>query len=347
MNSSGNSQPVIGVHVLTEFVYCARAGIVAYRQNKEDTGEEAPRLDYLPDFDVVAMNDSLQQIKANIHRAWAVLPLVVAGLAVVVFFVDWMLGLVLCAALLFPLRWFLHQCWLATKLDRKLRHARTAPSAEPQLPIFRTEPVNWWSLMQAGFVAVEYEDAHYDNTLQVCGKPWRVLQKGSLRIPVFRKRHGDSELRLQHFIRMTAYCHLMQVCELADSPYGIVLFGDGYDGLAVPVLDEYRRQFEQALETSRNILQPFEARGMMPPWPNPTACRKCPWGLPVKLQEADVARIHARIHARTVRDVHAVRSPRDRCHYRCPCGETFGWAPPHQNAVRLQLPGNQDVISNF
>ena len=56
--------PQIGVHVLTEFVFCPRAGVVAFEQERDDSGQDIdtpPRLDFLPDFSVRLIEDTLQK----------------------------------------------------------------------------------------------------------------------------------------------------------------------------------------------------------------------------------------------------------------------------------------------
>ena len=68
-----DTTPWIGVHVLTEFIFCPRAGVIAFEQKRIDSGEEidgAPRLDYLPDFEIELIEAALQKTWSGI---WALL----------------------------------------------------------------------------------------------------------------------------------------------------------------------------------------------------------------------------------------------------------------------------------
>ena len=67
-----DATPWIGVHVLTEFIFCPRAGLIAFEQQRIDPGEEidgAPRLDYLPDFEIELIEAALQKTWSGIRGA--------------------------------------------------------------------------------------------------------------------------------------------------------------------------------------------------------------------------------------------------------------------------------------
>ena len=320
-------QAWFGVHELTEFVFCPRAGLQCRRESLGDTGQELdrlPRLDYLPDFDVVEIRATLNELAQQMETF--VIGTIIGGfcLFLVAAFINWIPAATIAAGYVFPLRWYLQQWNICRQLEQRLRDARSQPADEPPLPLTQQVRVNWWSLLKAGMTPVEYEEGHRDPTLCLSGRPWRVLQRGSLRIPVFRKRSGPPELHPQHFIRMTAYCHLVAECELAEVPYAIVLFGDDFDGIAIPNRPQDGQPFRDALQSARDVLLEFETQCKPPPLPEPTsACRNCHWGLPRRCDGEQNSTFQTK--------------GRDEVLYHSPCGDLFGWVPPTERARQLGL----------
>lgn len=329
--------PTIGVHVLSEFVYCPRAGLIAYEDGFDDTGEEHDRpqkLDYLPDFSIPEIHDALQ-------RAWnslwsSVFWLMLAGLLISYvrsqsgFQVALTASIVLFPFLLFPAGKRVRDI---VDLYCRLRIANIAAPSEPDATRMEVQNVSWWSLLKSGFDPVEYADAHSDMDWKLAGNPWRVLVKGSLRIPVFRKRFGEPELFPQHFVRMAAYCHLIESCEGAESPYGIVLFGDGADGVTVPNTVLNGEKLKDHLKQARRILKSAERDQIVPDRPRRSGpCQNCPLGRP---------QIHR--HNWTVTQLNGQRVPpflttgKDGEAYHSECGDRFGWVPPHNEARMNKL----------
>ena len=320
--------PWIGVHVLSEFMFCPRAGIIAFEESPDDTGQEldrAPRLDYLPDFEVALIEQGLRDAWDRISTValWSF----AGGLLIVggSFFV-W-LGL---AFLLLPGGWYASQSLLRDfaavwELHRRLATAERAVAAEPDPSSEELQAVNWWNLLKAGFTPVEYEEAHADPELRVAGRPWRVLHKGSLRIPVFRKRRGEAELYPQHFARMAAYCHVLAAAEGGESPYGIVLFGDGYDGATVPDTSQHRETFFHALRKARRHLKALAVRKWTPEPPPATYCRGCPCGKPRRYVPG-----YSEAVLSGVRISASPRRGNNGKLYHSTCGDRFDWAPPHE-----------------
>ena len=257
-------QPWITARVVAATEFCPRAGIIAYEDKQGDIGEEhdsGPRLDYLPDFSLEMLAASLQATVNSIWLGltWAPPVLLVVGIAGYVS--NSTILLVLIPVAYFGGRWLIQKLRNVAELSRRLRAAQDAVPSEPSAESTELQPVNWWSLLKAGFSSVEYEDAHEDPALRFSGKPWRVLHKGSLRIPVFRKRAGKPELHQQQLARMAAYCHLIVQAEGSHSPYGIVLFDDGYDGVTVPFTRENRELFQRTLRRARELFAAIAANG--------------------------------------------------------------------------------------
>lgn len=328
--------PWIGVHVLTEFIFCPRAGLIAFEEKRADPGEDldrAPRLDYLPDFEVQLIEAALQKTWNGIWNllTWtspAVLLVWAAGLLV-----DRRLWLIFVPLGVWLFPHLARKFGNVLELSRRLRAARKAAPREPDPESTEVQAVNWWSVLKCDFTPVEYEDPHEDAAWNFAGKPWRVLHKGSLRIPVFRKRLGKEQLYPQHFARMAAYCHLIETAEGGTAPYGIVLFGNGYEGLTIPNTQENRWAFQKALLSTRRLIEAAQTERHVPDVPRQgRVCHKCDRGWP-------------RVYRKGVTD-----SVLDECllpafctrgkdlrRYHSTCGDRFRWVPAHDRAKEKGL----------
>jgi hypothetical protein len=60
-----SNTPWVSAYVLSQTLFCHRAGLIAHELARDDDGEEeqssAPRLDWEPDYDEVEVNQALQQ----------------------------------------------------------------------------------------------------------------------------------------------------------------------------------------------------------------------------------------------------------------------------------------------
>lgn len=329
--AAGDATPWIGVHVLAEFVFCPRAGLIALEEKRVDLGEDlerAPRLDYLPEFEVEMIEAELQRVWSGIwlHLTWT-LPVVLAlGIAGFLFDLRLWLIIILLGSWIFQrLR---HRFGQVVVLSRRLRAANEAVPNQPGPDSSEQQPVNWWSLLKAGFTSVEYEDPHEDAGRRIVGRPIRVLHYDSLRIPVFRKRSGKESMGPQHAARMAAYCHLVETAEGGSAPYGIILFGSGYDGVTILNTDENREAFENALLRVRRMMEAVPIEGAPPEVPpRMTGCTGCHLGRP---------RVYRKGITDTVLDGRRLPPYRtrgkDRRLYHSKCGDRFRWVPPHERA---------------
>ena len=85
------NDPMIGVHTLTEFIFCPRAGLFQYEQQMEDDEEiieQTPNLEYMPLYDLRAIELQLQK---RFKKFWTLLKLLtgVVGLMGVLYFTSW------------------------------------------------------------------------------------------------------------------------------------------------------------------------------------------------------------------------------------------------------------------
>lgn len=335
-NPSPNpSQPftsLIGVHVVAEFVFCPRAAVNAWENVPADEGAETwrrtPRIDFLPDFDARKIEETIAARFSSLRRllTWSgtVLAILVvlsrlftsrlptaAGFTLLAFTVVRCLGLIRDIAV----------------LALRLRAMKQSPVCEPDPKLPKMQAANWWSLLKAGFCSYEYDAPFCHQSLGLAGAPWRVLHRGSLRIPVFRKIRGEAKLGHQHFLRMAAYCRLVTESEGGEAPYSVVLFGRGYDGVTVPNLDRYQKELPRTVEDLRAMLQLVASRRMVPDVPVGNPCRGCHWGRPEKSSHGTIA---------NVRRIKWTRGKNGRL-YRSDCGDRFDWVPGHELADRLGL----------
>ena len=328
MMASGQD-PFVGVHALTEFIYCPRAGILAFELEREQGPEEQANLSSLPRWSLVRIERRLQSLIRQLELFVAI------AVAVSIFLVVYhhnMPAIVGCGLALVAIASGVMRCVRGVKvLYRRRRQALQAEAHEPTVDHVEPQSVNWWSLLKAGFESIAYKDALRDEQWKLLGRPWRVLRKGSLRIPVFVTRDCPT-LRRQHFTRMAAYCHLLTRCEGADSPYGVVIERDTYRGWTVPYTPASRKAFHDGLVTARTTIR--QARmGVEPVSPvNRSVCRGCPLGKPY---------VHRRGKTETNQRWQPIRVNGrrgvDGRLYHSLCGDRFGWTPPHEKAFRKGL----------
>ena len=278
--------PRVRVRTLGEFVFCPRAGLLSHASaNEEDEPTDGRmNLNFLPDYSLTLIEEQLAVQLRRLARwaAWAA-----GGLFLVVVAASNDLPPAVPLALAVPTVlcvWKSLQALSAVvTLGDRRREALAATPAEPPADLADDTPVRWWELLKAGFESVPYLEPLFDGELALAGKPWRVLKKGSLRIPVVRLpadnyHAGRYWVYEQHRVRLAAYAVLLAACEGGQTPYAVVLFGGSYDGVAVPVLpaaaviaklDELRRGLD------------LERMGITAPLPgNPNVCSGCPFGRP-------------------------------------------------------------------
>jgi hypothetical protein len=342
--------PWIGVHVLTEFIFCPRAGVLEFEKRAEDEGEEKqeererdrPRLDFdrANYYELHSLEKDMKRLTAEIKRVLPVCHALAAILSLTAVVAAAFIGPIVL--LLIPLSacsyFFGVGRWRRiAQLARQRRQALAATPAEPDPAVRTNQPVDWWRLIQAGFESVIYKDPLRYETMRLVGRPWRVLRRGSLRIPVFRKRQSEGvagrELRRQHFARMAAYCLLLEKVEGGNSPYGIVLFGESYEGVAIPVdKTTLSRPLCEGLELARRIVRQVQ-ENHDPDAPGSAApCRGCHHGKPF------VHRPGESEHRRDGRQLPVLTTTgADERRYHSACGDRFYWVPPHSKAFAKGL----------
>ena len=247
------------VHALSEFVFCSRAGVLTVETNGQDADEQLrANLDFSLPYTIDELEQSLNR---HLNRLWLLgvatcAVLFGAGIATWTgrdLFLLLMAGLVLLLAGPLSRR--------VTAVQQLIRLRREVVQQQPQELDF-AEPsrqeVSWWELLAAGWISVRCHEAYRDESIGLSGAPWRTLRRGSMTIPVFQVRQFDHEqeprIYPQHVVRMAGYCHLIEACEGRESPAGIVLFGDTYQGVALPNSSEAKGALLASLHSSRELL---------------------------------------------------------------------------------------------
>jgi hypothetical protein len=331
-------QERMSVHVLGQFAFCSRAGIYSAEHGDEaDLDEPPPALNYLPNFELEQIEERLSELLRQVGWLVALLVTFVLGMAVGVVnqerwvFYPALAGAAICMIVLFE------TFGAVLTLVWRRAAARRAKPHEPSLTLDRIEPVNWWSLLKAGFEPVAYQRQFRHPDLPLEGSPWRVLERGSLRIPVIKSggdRLGDAKHAVypKHELRLAAYAVLLEATEHVQVPYGLVFPVDSHWGLAVPITPKLRAQVAELLERASDLLVRSQ-RGEAEPRPprDPKHCARCRLGAPLPISEAE---IHSARKTRT-RLLILTNSQEDTFH--CLCGDRFGSAPPHRQIVNRGL----------
>lgn len=330
----------VGVHVLSEYVFCERAAILALKMG-QDSGEDGrnqeqrngPRLHGLFDYDVHRFAEEIQAAWIRV-RNWVT----IVGAAMILAFGFWRLWSPM-AGLVGTLPFFLSlaRLWeVSTQLVDLIREQsifRNAPPWNIDLAPTRIQKVDWWSLRKAGFDCLMPADSFRDPELRLVGKPWRMLVKGtSLRIPVIRKHLGEANWGPQHRIRISAYCRLIETCQGGESPFGILVFADSYDCLIIPNTIEEQGKFEEALYKAREFLRSYSVSPTAPMWPTDNRCRGCHLGKPREVVRGASETVLVGVPVQPF-----VKKGADGAFYHCSCGDLFERTPPHEDAIKLRI----------
>jgi hypothetical protein len=330
---AGPDDPVIGVYVLSQFAFCPRAGLCAYEANQEWTEDDPlpAQLDFLPRYDIRRVENAIGECVTKL--TWFVAGLLFtlsAGLFLAMRFASELIWLL--PVLLLP--FLVAMSPTIKNLQDLLRcqwEFKTVSAAEPDPGSDVIQPVNWFAMLKAGFMSVPYSRLSHEKW-KLQGKPWRVLRRGALRIPVFFQAATDERLHPKHLAKAAAYCHLLQTAETLESPYALVLKEGTLEGVAIPYNARSRRLFHDALRLARLTIQDA-ADGQNPAPPEQISlCSGCPFGEPHRYQPVSIEEKQER----TALPMYVLLS-KSKTIYHSHCGDRFEWIPPHKNAERLGL----------
>jgi hypothetical protein len=193
----------------------------------------------------------------------------------------------------------------------------------------RIRTINWWSLRRSGFDCLKPVDPHFSLRDELSGRPWRILTKGtSLRIPVIRKHRGEPVHRPQHSLRLAAYCRLIEECEGAQAPFGILMFAGSYDCLLIPISGDAKAAVTDRLTEVRQFLETIDSGRYSPPAPTDGRCHGCHWREPRKYIPGQSETIHNGERLAP----YLPSQSKDRA-YHSDCGDRFRWVPAFEEAT--------------
>ena len=326
----------VRVRTLGEFVFCPRAGLLSHASadEEDEPTDERMNLNFLPEYSLTLIDEELADRLRRLARwaAWAAGGLVLAAVAHAKGLPP-VVALALAVPTLLCVWESLRTLSAVATLAARRREALAATPAEPPADLADDVRVRWWELLKAGYESVPYLEPLRDDALALAGKPWRVLKRGSRRIPVVRLpadnyHAGRFWVYDQHRVRLAAYARLLAGCEGGETPYGVVLFGGSAEGVAVPTLAG--ADLAARLDDLRHALDLHRMGVPAPPPATPAVCSGCPLGRPRAVTAAD------RRDEALGRTLHVVPGPDGRT-YHSECGDAFGWTPPHAEAVRKRL----------
>ena len=329
---------LISVHALGQYVFCQRSAILsAEKGDQRDIDEPFPRFTYLPNFDREKIEEMLSakitqlgffllygvclavlmKMGLEEQKRWVFYPSFLAffGLS------FWSMNVIVCII----------------DLAIRRRAAIRAEATEPEPNITGVQRVNWWSMLEAGFEPVMYERPFQHPELPLEGSPWRVLQRGSRRIPVIKSGsqqlgNKKGELYPKHQVRLVAYALLLESTSHIEVPYGLAFPVDSPHGLAFPITSELRQRCTRLLFEFERRLAESQHENIQPQLPaNRNRCTKCDYGKPVQTTAKEVQ------NACKSGQQLVVLQHRSGELYRCACADRFGSAPPHGLTVRKSL----------
>lgn len=337
-SSQTRVRQILSVHALGQLLYCPLSAILAAELgDQSEPKEDFPRLTYLPCFDRERIEEML---KTQIQwLTWAFL-LTLGSLGLAVFAVVQQYPLLFLVAVVgifgFAALFFALPISIAQLVWRR-RAAKKAEATEPDPEVTEIQPVNWWSMLKCGYEPANYLQPFLHPELPLEGCPWRVLERGSRRIPVIRSGATSlgfekGELYPKHEIRLVAYALLLESISNVEVPFGLVFPAQSPVGLALPITDELRNRATAYLMELDKKLKDSQQNNMDPrPPENRNLCKDCQYGAPEQIAIAEVET------QRKAGNRLLVLEDSKGQMYHCKCGDRFGAAPPHARSEKLGL----------
>jgi hypothetical protein len=331
-----NPKP-LGVHVLSEHVFCHRASILA-RGTGEDEGDEepslGPRLDFFGDYDERRFKEALDAARGQ-ARLWFTLLAPAVLLVLIVWRCTSVMWGVAAAA---PVFYIVAQLWDAFRrivtIIKEREIFRAVPASPVDLAPREAYWTNWWVLRKGGFNdCFKPVDAYGGPGDELKGKPWRILTKDTaIKVPVLRKHRGEKKWGRQHVVRVAAYCRLIESWEGAKAPFGVVMFAGTYECLVIPNDSTAKSLLARSSSEAREFLDIYDQGSFVPVAPTDNRCKGCPFGKPRRYvpSKTDTFLYGRQLAAKVAKD----KNGKD---YHSICGDFFGGVPPHERAIALGI----------
>ena len=281
-------RPLLGVHVLTEFVFCKRAGLVSHVEGKKDTGVElsVSDLDYMPFYELQEMDQALAKLQRRaVWLGGATLLLIFAAATAAL--IHWLLALLLLTSTCIPILNLIRTLFRGYQIYSEKQRFLTTRSQTPDLTNLDDEELDWRAIIRHGFDSGEPIDPFIDRELGLAGRPWKLLKIKNVCIPVFKCRPTTPKnpkgqkpsnwLYKQHYVRIEAYCQLIQSCTNYQAPCGIVLFAGSHRAFVIKPSAATNELLAHALDDAWNAIGQFEIEYQPQP-PEKRFCRGCKRG---------------------------------------------------------------------
>jgi hypothetical protein len=353
-----SKKPWLGIHTLSEFAFCSRAGICSFDNSGNDDGEELfdrPGFYHLPIFFKNELELQQEELHLSLYTAMGVglafvITSTIAGFMLhSIFYFTAMLSGTISLFALMTIRARIKE------ISTLLLKWKDGKSVIPGMELTEPTAVYWPNFFVAEYECDPPQDVMEDGDWRLCGKPWRILHRGKLVIPVFLRNVTDMRrdtsddpknprLRNQHFVRIAAYCHLLELSRGLHVPFGVILTRGELTGMAVPNSQETRERLGFMLEEARGTMQDLANKPHEYPMKEESKCFGCPHGRPIPHQEKFISRNTGERDKRSELDAHTSstrlkegnrqQSPR---RYHSHCGDRFRWLPPHQLTISMEL----------
>ncbi|WP_345327668.1 hypothetical protein [Novipirellula rosea] len=321
---------MIDVTSLGSYVFCARAGVLSYKQQGLDSGNvekpRVPNLSYVPAFTEDELKEEFDRIFPAFLRysLSCLIGFLLLWVIAAFFSVSLSLLLLLPGSLL---------AWKATTdglsllavLAELSRHKDATPS---QLDSTATGPVevSWYGLIKDGYISFKPKGRYEDLSLNLCGQPWRILQTTNAdRIPVFNYSGSNFVIRDSQIMRLALYSHLCKKeFRGSKSEWGILLDVATKRCFAIPIDDHLRSKAIKELKRFSRVLDE-DQNGQPVKTPAGSPCENCLFGKPRPFISgvSDTRFTTGPIGANTHSGHHGQPVHSD-------CGDKFDWRPHHR-----------------
>lgn len=350
MKDSVEKLASIGVHTLSEFVFCPRAGIISHEQRNDDSGVDTGFVDlsYSPNYDIGMLKEERHAIIERLeHFTFGLLGGTIATLVFSMSpkpFLGFLCLLVLVPAAIFLAPRIFTDLKRYYQIKKQLAEYESQNEQAPKLEE-RIEVIPWYSLLKS-FDVEKCHDLLLDEELGIAGTPWKLLHREKATLPVFFSRRPSTAekdaddptqwLKPKHFVRMHAYCELIKKNTGKNSPCGIVVFAGTLKAVAINFLQDKAAddKLNEALLLARQNLAEFNQYGKVGV-PATHTCIRCRFGQP-KLYRIEPGT--ARRDGKNVRpSLHKIVVEGEAKTFHSVCGDFFNWIPPHETAEELKL----------
>ena len=329
---------MLSVHALGQYVFCPRAAILAAEcGDQREFDEPLPRLTYLPNFDLALIEEALSRKFKQFSLSVVMIVALAVSMRISMDDETWERFYLAAGMLFLAVYWDVHLVRDIVVLSLRRASAIHAKPKEPIGTFTGIRPINWWSMLQAGFESISYQQPIQHPDLPLEGRPWRVLHKDSLRIPVIRtsgKRLGEGKNQLfpKLQVRLVAYAMLLEADDFHKVPYGLVFPIDSPHGLAFAITDDHRHRAKKLLAEFAQTLADSKTKNLQPNLPaNRNRCSNCDYGKPSETSLRNVAA------GRKAGEHLVILQSRSGRLFHCQCANRFGSAPPHRDSVRIGL----------